>query len=123
MTMKMRGFTTKYAIRKLAERLLPAEISRRPKSGFNKSEERRGGKEARSPRVSGVQTCALPIYDNEDARLYDQVRDSQIGRAAAPGRNFAPPEEWLQQIGRASWRERGEISAGEWSSDVCSSDL
>jgi asparagine synthase (glutamine-hydrolysing) len=35
MTMKMRGFTTKYAIRKLAERLLPAEISRRPKSGFN----------------------------------------------------------------------------------------
>lgn len=35
MRMKMRGFTTKYAIRKLAERLLPAEISRRPKSGFN----------------------------------------------------------------------------------------
>jgi len=35
MTMKMRGFTTKYAIRKLAERLLPGEISRRPKSGFN----------------------------------------------------------------------------------------
>ncbi|HST22951.1 MAG TPA: asparagine synthase (glutamine-hydrolyzing) [Blastocatellia bacterium] len=35
MKMKMRGFTTKYAIRKLAERLLPAEISRRPKSGFN----------------------------------------------------------------------------------------
>jgi len=35
MSMKMRGFTTKYAIRKLAERLLPAEISRRPKSGFN----------------------------------------------------------------------------------------
>jgi asparagine synthase (glutamine-hydrolysing) len=35
MRMKMRGFTTKYAIRKLAARLLPAEISRRPKSGFN----------------------------------------------------------------------------------------
>lgn len=35
MSMKMRGLTTKYAIRKLAERLLPAEISRRPKSGFN----------------------------------------------------------------------------------------
>ena len=35
MSMKMRGFTTKYAIRKLAERLLPAEISKRPKSGFN----------------------------------------------------------------------------------------
>jgi asparagine synthase (glutamine-hydrolysing) len=35
MSMKMRGFTTKYAIRKLAERLLPSEISRRPKSGFN----------------------------------------------------------------------------------------
>lgn len=35
MSMRMRGFTTKYAIRRLAERLLPAEISRRPKSGFN----------------------------------------------------------------------------------------
>jgi len=35
MRMKMRGFTTKYAIRKLAERLLPREVSRRPKSGFN----------------------------------------------------------------------------------------
>jgi asparagine synthase (glutamine-hydrolysing) len=32
--MKMRGFTTKYAIRKLAERLLPREVSTRPKSGF-----------------------------------------------------------------------------------------
>ncbi|MEN3335995.1 MAG: hypothetical protein V7641_5360 [Blastocatellia bacterium] len=35
MQMKMRGLTTKYAIRKLAERLLPREISTRPKSGFN----------------------------------------------------------------------------------------
>jgi asparagine synthase (glutamine-hydrolysing) len=33
--MKMRGFTTKYAVRQLARRLLPAEISRRPKSGFS----------------------------------------------------------------------------------------
>jgi asparagine synthase (glutamine-hydrolysing) len=35
MRMKMRGFTTKYAIRKLAGRLLPREVARRPKSGFN----------------------------------------------------------------------------------------
>ena len=35
MQMKMRGLTTKYAIRKLAERLLSREISTRPKSGFN----------------------------------------------------------------------------------------
>jgi asparagine synthase (glutamine-hydrolysing) len=35
MKMKMRGLTTKYAIRALARRLLPAEISRRPKSGFS----------------------------------------------------------------------------------------
>ena len=32
--MKMRGFTTKYALRKLAERLLPRAVSTRPKSGF-----------------------------------------------------------------------------------------
>jgi asparagine synthase (glutamine-hydrolysing) len=35
MRMKMRGFTTKYAIRKLAERLLPRAVVTRPKSGFN----------------------------------------------------------------------------------------
>lgn len=33
-SMKIRGRTTKYAIRKLAERLLPREISQRSKSGF-----------------------------------------------------------------------------------------
>jgi asparagine synthase (glutamine-hydrolysing) len=33
--MKLRGTTTKVAIRKLAERLLPREVSQRPKSGFN----------------------------------------------------------------------------------------
>ena len=35
MRMKMRRFTTKYALRKLAERLLPRQVSARPKSGFN----------------------------------------------------------------------------------------
>lgn len=34
-SMKIRGRTTKYAIRKLAERLLPREVSQRPKSGFS----------------------------------------------------------------------------------------
>lgn len=34
-TMKIRGRTTKYAIRRLAERLLPREVSQRPKSGFS----------------------------------------------------------------------------------------
>jgi asparagine synthase (glutamine-hydrolysing) len=33
-SMKMRGLTTKYAIRRLAERLLPKEVSARAKSGF-----------------------------------------------------------------------------------------
>jgi asparagine synthase (glutamine-hydrolysing) len=32
--MKMRGLTTKYALRKLAERLLPRAVATRPKSGF-----------------------------------------------------------------------------------------
>jgi asparagine synthase (glutamine-hydrolysing) len=33
-SMKIRGLTTKYALRKLAEKLLPKEIAHRPKKGF-----------------------------------------------------------------------------------------
>src|SRR3989338_1947277 len=53
--------------------------------------------------VTGVQTCALPILGGKArwrARLY-------TSRTGSP-RQIQPPCE----IGRASWRDRGEISGG-----------
>src|SRR4051794_41383717 len=70
----------------------------------------------RDGRVTGVQTCALPIYAfsatdstaaaaTSGADSVDGSRETRLRSAArAPGRS--PPEK----IGRASCRERGEIS-------------
>src|SRR3990167_2134501 len=80
--------------------------------------------------VTGVQTCALPIsFPWKGCFL--------------PGTDLLTRTGWcpvqdVKEIGRASWRERGEISVVavllkkkrryarfdcDWSSDVCSSDL
>src|SRR6184192_3047694 len=85
-----------------------------------RSEERRVGKECQL--VTGVQTCALPIYH----AAIDQVT-GELDSALPPGRRVGRMQ-WAHvhgpiehEIGRASCRER--VSIGDWSSDVCSSDL
>src|SRR6184192_3026836 len=85
-----------------------------------RSEERRVGKECQL--VTGVQTCALPISSRIPAALFGGDGDftDQLGEecpAPLVGDGLLP----LDQIGRASCRER--VSIGDWSSDVCSSDL
>src|ERR1035438_2306085 len=78
-----------------------------------RSGERRGG-------VTGVQTCALPIYNVHCPPQYLAGRD-QLFRTSARERADltelrlkARPKS--HAIGRAS-------GGGDWSSDVCSSDL
>src|SRR5690606_40660010 len=69
--------------------------------------------------VTGVQTCALPIYLPEDAETFEtdaqrlvqlvRVRDPRIGIPPSPRKKRAAKPI---QIGRASCRERGELSRG-----------
>src|SRR5437879_5322600 len=141
-----------------------------------RSEERRVGKEGRSrwspaqaedgirdTSVTGVQTCALPIYAKRYTAAHREMAESLLrsaleqyvsGVAQARHLDRAQLDSLLQrgpylaaealshhfvdrlEIGRASCRERGEIQVvtgtsrrrhtryiGDWSSDVCSSDL
>src|SRR3990167_2082772 len=59
---------------------------------------------ARYLTVTGVQTCALPIFR---LRLRGGLADRRLQRGW-PHRCG----DSLREIGRASWRERGEISVG-----------
>src|SRR5688500_4404563 len=117
----------------------------------------------RDYKVTGVQTCALPILELvefDDDRLAERaehdrvfrprrdVTDAELEGAEYRVRANVPPdlarivdaleidEQPDVEIGRASCRERGErwsvdVSRkkrhtrlqGDWSSDVCSSDL
>src|SRR4051794_41945830 len=66
----------------------------------------------RDGRVTGVQTCALPIYTTagklaELERRYDEA--VHAGSARAVEKQHARGK---MKIGRASCRERGEISGG-----------
>src|SRR5207249_7165266 len=78
----------------------------------------------RDRNVTGVQTCALPIYFINKRGLLAQERDTIIHwvRAGMPKGNGGEEEktsakvtddaEWLIEIGRASCRERGEVLGG-----------
>src|ERR1039458_10361211 len=91
-------------------------ISRRPRErrSWRRSEERRVGK------VTGVQTCALPISGFDQA-VYDFTFDQEKLNPPIDGKlfHFEAPKgaEIVEEIGRASCRE------SDWSSDVCSADL
>src|SRR6266536_5781403 len=54
----------------------------------------------RDPLVTGVQTCALPISRLDDAGLVGGNASTELPRY----------REWSMEIGRASCRERVEIS-------------
>src|SRR3712207_8228471 len=65
--------------------------------------------------VTGVQTCALPIYQGRVLRIYRQPPDvaavyPRVGRLPALTEVPALGEPAPRQIGRASCRERVEIS-------------
>src|SRR5207245_7491312 len=70
----------------------------------------------RDASVTGVQTCALPIYEraNEGERQTDPVDDRRVSVAARKGKEQrdGPPERGdlcqrqIDEIGRASCRER-----------------
>src|ERR1041385_3922650 len=111
-----------------------------------RSEEGRGGQEGRSwwlpcvlktedarrdGAVHGVQTCALPIWE---------IRAESTGQCRLDSARISQPfqHRLRPEIGRGSWRARGEILvvavcfknrrrqkrwSRAWSSDVCSSDL
>src|SRR4051794_41645652 len=77
----------------------------------------------RDGRVTGVQTCALPISLHGVALLPLNVVAREVGvgahddRVAEPRRVEVGRRPWQddpvgEQIGRASCRERGEISGG-----------
>src|SRR5256885_16808072 len=81
----------------------------------------------RDYKVTGVQTCALPIY-REPGRQARDLKPERHGRVPAAPRQRAPPPAALRyhlpepqgdrglaperEIGRGSGRERGEISVG-----------
>src|ERR1035441_7382054 len=82
-------------------------------TGCKRSEERRVG-------MTGVQTCALPIYEHGD---HQHQRSQKVHHRVGTQRNdvflgqrLDAIGHRLQEIGRASCRD-------DWSSDVCSSDL
>src|ERR1051325_9891475 len=61
-----------------------------------------GSRHTRLRTVTGVQTCALP--------LCSCCRTSTPRTTSRAGSSGATPRPRTWQIGRASWRERGEIS-------------
>src|SRR5690348_18299446 len=64
----------------------------------------------RDGRVTGVQTCALPISGVALGRGVDRLPG--CAELAQPGPPRRPPDRRGDQIGRASCRERVEISVG-----------
>src|SRR2546425_12144781 len=66
--------------------------------------------------VTGVQTCALPISTKVTSRTAGAGPATlRCGRRRCPGSKRVqwlglPPGGTWRKIGRASWRERGEIS-------------
>src|ERR1044071_4284409 len=64
------------------------------------------GRHTSSPLVTGVQTCALPICRSRRPRSRRVHPHRRLGRRRQTARNQRA------QIGRASCRERAEISGG-----------
>src|SRR5262249_58584976 len=68
--------------------------------------------------VTGVQTCALPIFTRRNDRTlagdgkFVANRDQWRIRAIGPDRELQVENLRSGEIGRASCRERGEISGG-----------
>src|SRR2546430_17418460 len=65
--------------------------------------------------VTGVQTCALPICPSSSAREAGRWAPEVMASSAAWGparraKRCVPPAPGVNQIGRGSCRERGEIS-------------
>src|SRR5476649_1465544 len=88
----------------------------------SRSEERRVGKSV-DLGVTGVQTCALPIY----TRVWNRHAGKSSRLPSMNGNGVvSTSSEWVCpitiQIGRASCRKECR-SRCDWSSDVCSSDL
>src|ERR1051325_8901643 len=90
---------------------------------LRRSGERRVGEEWRSRGVTGVQTCALPIYFATSPSASTAKSCSRSPTCMRPGRARTNGSTAATEIGRAACRGRVEISGGDWSSDVCSSDL
>src|SRR5690349_24987033 len=71
--------------------------------------------------VTGVQTCALPIFHDRPAILFvrgaltpaDSTAVAVVGTRQASTLGLARARTLARQIGRASCRERVWISAGE----------
>src|SRR5262249_57865283 len=71
--------------------------------------------------VTGVQTCALPIWDMRQARASSSLSNTHAGPRPTPYTREPPCLLWRllcraprveNQIGRASCRERVEMSVG-----------
>src|SRR5688500_20330779 len=67
-------------------------------------------------KVTGVQTCALPIWRRRDGRLLRILllrgEVDADGHVAAGERRYQHQRQEPREIGRASCRERGETSMG-----------
>src|ERR1039458_1946244 len=72
------------------------------------------------PAMTGVQTCALPIYDV--SRMTANRLDP---RQAVHDELIAAGEPWLGDVEQGQILRRSEErrAGNDWSSDVCSSDL
>src|SRR5476649_1221169 len=99
-------------------------LTKRTMSGWMmpRSEERRVGKSV-DLGVTGVQTCALPIWQRFQSRLA-RCTPAALARDEFIFATHQADDERLDdaEIGRASCREKCR-SRCDWSSDVCSSDL
>src|SRR2546425_13378657 len=62
--------------------------------------------------VTGVQTCALPIWGGGDLLDGDRRRGGGGGRPQEEAGASQAAAEARGGIGRAAWRGRGEISVG-----------
>src|SRR5207247_7512900 len=79
----------------------------------------------RAPLVTGVQTCALPISARSSPRLAGSQANRGDDRAGGEVKSHDPhggAQPARPQIGRASWRERGEARSGSVEGEVESAE-
>src|SRR5262252_8523375 len=96
--------------------------ARRSDWRIERSEERRVGKSV-DHCVTGVQTCALPIYEVGGRAVLLRIGESSAHRVAGDEEQIGAQVRLAdREIGRASCRKECR-SLCDWSSDVCSSDL
>jgi len=113
--MKLKGKTTKYLLRKVAERYLPAEVIYRPKAGFG-APVRKWVKSDWAPMIQGRLTKGALLHSGlfDIPAIEQLIADNQSGKIDASYSiwGLLAIESWLRQFTNVSSTETATSSTG-----------